>query len=250
MRPNTPKNDTTSSARKIDGARSIGPAGAPASGWRPCGTRILARVAVAALLSAFGTAFVPSAMHAAASAPPAASCENVLAPLELKGAGVREFTMLIFSADVYAVYLYGPPDVPFTELPDAKDDSAAAIIEILHDELPDEMPDELRDLLGPALNEQEMARVREAYRSLDANDRVTIAYKPGDGTRLAINGAAIVHARGRALMANLLDLWLGPNAVSEQLRRRLLSQKIPRDLVRIRRAHVCSEPTTAEPIVG
>lgn len=171
-------------------------------------------------------------------------CENVLAPLELKGAGIRKYSVLIFSTDVYAVYLYGPPDVSLVHLRQAQAESAA-IIEILHEDLPDDMPDELRNMLEPALEPQEMARLSETYRWLEDSDRVTIDYEPGGGTRLAVNGWLIARAAGRELMDNLLETLIGPDAVSERLRQRLLAGGKSQELMTIRHAIVCDSTQSA-----
>ena len=167
------------------------------------------------------------------------ACENILAPLELKGAGVRRHSVFSFTTQVYAVLLYGPEDVSLAHLRQAKHESAA-IIEILRDDLPDKMPDELRDMLEPALGPIEMAKLVAAYRRLGESDRVTIDYEPGAGTRIAINGAVVARAESRDLMDDILEAWLGPDAISEPLRRRLMSGDIPENVPNIRRAVVCN----------
>jgi hypothetical protein len=139
--------------------------------------------------------------------------------LVLNGYGTRE----ALAIDLYTAALYLPR--PMSDADEIEDPALAKAfrIEVVYQgALPDEIPETWREELLPPLNEGQAAALRRAYRTLARGDVITVSYAPGSGTTVALNGEAVLRDPGHGLIAGCLDLWLGPDPVSEDLRARLL----------------------------
>lgn len=144
------------------------------------------------------------------------------ARLELAGRGTRE-TMLI---DLYSVGWYLPEGKSSSVSPD--DSSQAMAFRIIIDysgDRPEQIPSAWREELLPPLNEAQMVELRRAYAGLRAGDTATVAYAPGSGTTIQVNGQALFTDSGYGLMAAFVDLWLGAKPVSEALKNALLGER-------------------------
>ena len=51
-----------------------------------------------------------------------------------------------------------------------------------------------------------------------------VTYVPSEGTRVRLDGEVVLHDRGKGLLQAVLDLWLGPTPVSEEVEEELRNQ--------------------------
>ena len=65
-------------------------------------------------------------------------------------------------------------------------------------------------------------RLNALYRNVSAGDRYALTYVPGEGTELALNGAALGRVEGADFAAAVFSIWLGRAPVDEGLKRELL----------------------------
>lgn len=91
-------------------------------------------------------------------------------------------------------------------------------------ELPDEVPRQWQQQLLPPLDGAQARALNEMYARLRGGDVVMVRYVPGDGTRLSRNGAHVLSTPEYRFMAAFVDLFLGANPVSEDLRAELLGR--------------------------
>ena len=139
--------------------------------------------------------------------------------LVLSGIGTRE--LLLF--DLYTVALYLPEPTASVERIGDRTVPKAFFVEVDYDgSAPDGIPEEWREELLPAPSDGQTDDLRRALRTLDEGDVVHIAYRPGVGTAVDLNGEPVVRDPGHALIEGVIELWLGPDAVSDDLRRGLL----------------------------
>lgn len=90
--------------------------------------------------------------------------------------------------------------------------------------LPDDIPRQWRQQLLPPLDGAQARALNDMYARLQRGDVVMVRYVPGDGTRLNRNGVHVLSTPGHRLMAAFVDLFLGANPVSEDLRAELLGR--------------------------
>ncbi len=139
--------------------------------------------------------------------------------LHLNGYGERE----ILWTDVYRCALY----LPETSSDRARivDQRTAKVIRVtvLIDNLPDDMPARWRETLSDELNGEMFKRMKSAFRAAGAGDELQFGFVPGTGTEVRLNDEVILNDPGFGLMQALLEQWLGPNAISRNLRRLLSS---------------------------
>jgi hypothetical protein len=63
------------------------------------------------------------------------------------------------------------------------------------------------------------------YEDIAPGDRYAVTYLPGRGTELAKNGEPIGSVAGSDFASALFAIWLGPNALNDNLRRDLLANR-------------------------
>lgn len=119
----------------------------------------------------------------------------------------------------YTAALYLPPrEAPVAAVQDPTRPKA------LHMELrnksfmPAEIPRKWRQTLEQQLDPGEYSRVRYAYKQLRPGDAVTLAYAPGAGVRLQVNGELVATAPSHSLVEALLRTWAEKEPVPERLR--------------------------------
>lgn len=145
-------------------------------------------------------------------------------PLVRVGQAVRRLLWI----DLYRVSFY---------LPDARDTlrrmerpsvAKAFRVEVLFDgELPDEVPGKWAAKLLPPLAPADQDRLRRAYRALRPGDELLFSFAPGRGTLMEHDGRPVLRTADHALMTGILDLFVGPDAVSPELRAALLGAWTP-----------------------
>lgn len=84
----------------------------------------------------------------------------------------------------------------------------------------------LRSTLSPAsfsALEERLSKLHRAYRSVEPGDRYALTYRPGEGTRLDLNGDTLERINGRDFARAYFGLWLGPRPLDSGLRDRLIT---------------------------
>src|SRR5712692_2841970 len=119
---------------------------------------------------------VPSALRVGNQSLPAASCAT------------RD-TLWIHH---YAAALYVPQrTMPVAALQDPKQPKALHVQILNKSFLPKDLPKKWNRTLEEQLDGAAMSSIRSAWRDLSVGDRVTIAYAPGPGVTLQLNGRLI-----------------------------------------------------------
>lgn len=142
--------------------------------------------------------------------------------LTLNGHAVR--SKLLGMVDLYSVALYLPDEMPRTALIGDKTLAKAIRLEVLYDgSIPDKIPESWRQELLPVLSEAAAARLRKTYASLNFGTVVLIRYAPQHGTELVVGNEVVISEGGPELMRAFLDIWMGQDPVSEDIREALLN---------------------------
>jgi hypothetical protein len=139
--------------------------------------------------------------------------------LVLNGIATRQ--ALVF--DLYTVALYLPE--PTTSVERISDPSVpkAFYVEVDYDgSAPDVIPEHWREELLPPVSVERPEELRHASQSLGEGDAIHIAYVPGAGAAVQLNGETVLRDTGHGLIEAVIDLWIGADPVSEDVRRGLL----------------------------
>lgn len=166
-----------------------------------------------------------------AAAPPA----TAMAPLTIEVGGSElvlcgEGTRSKYLMDLYRVAMYLPrqsSDLSYIRRPDI---AKAFRVDVLFDgPVPDEMPDDWRTELVPVLSSGQMQQMSQTFERLKPGDVILVTFNPGQGpehgTRLALNGRTVITDPGPGVIDALIDLWLGPQPVSDEVKQALLGQQ-------------------------
>lgn len=134
--------------------------------------------------------------------------------------------------DHYAATLYvRPGDAAEHALLDPRRAKALEIQLLNKSFMPGEIPRKYRRALEVELTDQEMAQIRDAYRALRSGDVVQVAYLPGTGVSVSVNGQRVVAAATHGAIESILVAWAGNKPVQQHLRAMLAK-------------HPCTAPTT------
>ena len=147
------------------------------------------------------------------------------AQLQLRGAGLLRYRS-VFKAYVAALYLDEAThadevlgDVPrhleieyFWSIP--ADHFAQATLEGISRNVDAEALEGLRSRI---------ATFNELFADIEPGDRYSLTYLPGRGTELGLNGRPVGVVAGADFASALFGIWLGPNPLSDELRRELLA---------------------------
>lgn len=156
--------------------------------------------------------------------PPAAAATPITVrvgsvALVLAGEATREKVFF----DLYRVAMYLPRrsrDVSYIRNAET---AKAFRVEVLYGgPAPDEVPEDWRRELVPVLTAQQMARLNGAFQSLQEGDVILATFAPGAGSTISLNGRTLVSDTGNQLIEALIDLWLGRDPVSEDIKAALL----------------------------
>ena len=93
---------------------------------------------------------------------------------------------------------------------------------LYHGSMPDEIPDDWAEELLPPIPDPKLEKLRQVYRGLEQGDEVVVTYAPGAGTAVKLNGETIFTDPGAELIGGVVDVFLGPDPVSEDIREGLL----------------------------
>ncbi|MEO3432012.1 chalcone isomerase family protein [Inquilinus sp. CAU 1745] len=138
--------------------------------------------------------------------------------LELAGCGTRE---MMFFVDVYVISLYLPAP-PADAVMDPATTKLVQLNIIYDGSVPDDLPDEWRSRLEDQISEEMLRTLQGFYKDIRGGDIVTIGYAPDSGTAIRVNGDAVVTQPGNSLIDAMLELWIGEDPISGNLKRLLL----------------------------
>lgn len=140
--------------------------------------------------------------------------------VDLRDAGTA--TRSMFFTDIYEVTV-SDPDGRLTEA-DLNDESVPrkVTLNVLYDGSVPDIPEGWSEELEPALSEQRMSTVRSAYKDLEQGDTVVLAYEPGYGSVLRVNGDPVASG-GYELTAAFMDIWFGDTPVSEDIKSEIMA---------------------------
>ena len=120
----------------------------------------------------------------------------------------------------FAAALYVPPrEQPVIVLQDPKRPKAVQV-EILNKSfLPRDVPQKYRRTLEEQLDAKTLNSVHSAWRSLNAGDRITLAYAPGPGLTLSVNERVVATTPDHGIVEALLKVWAENEPVPERVNR-------------------------------
>ncbi len=138
-------------------------------------------------------------------------------------AGCAERRVLL--VPLYAVRLYLPPQAEPEEaafdpaLPKSMD------LKVTYPgNVPGSMPEGWRKRFEERrLSSAQITTLNTLYQNLNGGDVLSIAYQPGQGSIVRLNGAPQIVDPGAKLIEALLDIWMGPRALHPEMRVQLLS---------------------------
>ena len=177
------------------------------------------RAALRALLAAL---VLCAAAPAAAAEPQSAALPGV-SPQNLALAGCAARRFLVFP--VYDLRLYTARR-PLTETI-AFDPAAPKIVE-LEVTYPGNVPGSMPKAWRARFEERRLpaaliADLDRLYQNLKGGDVLSIEYRPGRGSVVRLNDVTQTVNQGPALIDALLDIWMGPRALNQDIRTQLLS---------------------------
>lgn len=140
-------------------------------------------------------------------------------PYRLSGCGLRE---LLFS-DIYLLGMYLPADAPRDATMREAGTGKIFLLRVLYKgDLPDDLPDLWREPLADQLSKEYLSILQDVYDRVAPGDTVEFALHPGTGEVLRINGAVEIRESDVELIPALVELWLGDDPVSGNLKRLLM----------------------------
>jgi len=138
----------------------------------------------------------------------------------LSGCGLREF----FFNDIYLLGMYLPVGGSDVANIRRSDTGKVFLLDVLYSgNMPEDLPNLWREPLSDQISTEFLEILQEHYEAVEYGDRVEFAYQPPLGEEIRINDVPVVREDGRELMPALIDLWLGDDPVSGNLKRLLLN---------------------------
>ena len=96
-------------------------------------------------------------------------------------------------------------------------------LKILTSELPGQVPDPWKETIKPEVSDKIYSRFKKQFFKLSEGDIILFIYFPGESTVFYLNGERKFMDPGPGLMEALLEQWLGPSPVSEELKASLIN---------------------------
>jgi len=93
--------------------------------------------------------------------------------------------------------------------------------------MPLEIPRKYRRALDELLDDDDMDRLREAYRALRPGDLVRVAYLPGAGLNLSVNGQRVITTPEHRVVESILVTWANGKPLDQHLRATLAKHPCP-----------------------
>lgn len=175
--------------------------------------------AVAAVLAVLSASFPARAAQIAGVTLPATEVVHGTR-LSLVGCAAREELW----TDLYVVSVYLPPEMRGV----AQATSAQAVklvrIDVTYDgNVPDGLPSAWKDRLQNKVSQEFQQTLQGQYNQLKSGDTVLVSYSPGGGTTLSVNGRNVASRPGDNVFNTMMQIWVGPSPVSENMKRLLLA---------------------------
>lgn len=140
--------------------------------------------------------------------------------LVLSGCGTRE----ILWTDVYRAALYLPRPSRNTAVILSDDTPKSMILHAVYDgTYPDDMPDDWHDRLRGEVDYEVLRATRNLFARLEQGDTIELSYTPAAGTVMRHNDHVVLEGEPHDTMATFLELWIGSDPISDNLRRLLLA---------------------------
>ncbi len=140
--------------------------------------------------------------------------------LQLAGCAVREELWM----NLYAISLYLPHGAAGAAR--MTDDQTPRMIrlDVTYDgQVPNGLPSEWKERLQQRVSQEFIQTLQNQYNDLRGGDTVRVSYVPGSGTTLSVNGNTVVTRPGNGLMNAMMQVWIGPDPISGNIKRHLLS---------------------------
>jgi hypothetical protein len=96
--------------------------------------------------------------------------------------------------------------------------------------MPQEIPRKYRRALAEVLSDDDMDRLGEAYRALRPGDLIRIAYVPGAGLNVNVNGQRIIATPEHRVVESILVAWADGKPLDQKLRATLAKHPCPTPL--------------------
>jgi hypothetical protein len=172
----------------------------------------MASVSLISSVAAAGALALPGMLQVGDQILAAASC------------GMRE-TLWI---DHYAATLYvRPGDEAAAAMLDPRSAKALEIRLLNKSFMPAEIPRKYRHAPDEHLNDEAMDRLRTAYRLLRPGDTIRIAYLPGRGSSLSVNGQVVAASPEHGVIESILVTWAAGKPVQQHVRAMLAKHPCP-----------------------
>ena len=144
--------------------------------------------------------------------------------LKLRGAGLLR--VMVF-AKIYVAALYLPEDYPSKQA--LSDVPKRLEVEYLRSIAGKDFGLATNKKISENVDSQTLKRLQprldyhnSLYQDVQAGDRYALTYIPGKGTELTLNGEPKGTIEGADFAAALFSIWLGPQPISESLKKDLL----------------------------
>jgi hypothetical protein len=139
--------------------------------------------------------------------------------LVLNGQGFRE----TWFTKVYHVALYlSERTVDPHIIRESKAPKAIRLTVTYNGNMADGIPDNWQEEIWPEVSQAQKKKLQNAYADLKEGDTVLITYHPQAGCTVLRGTHEVLIDSGRGLMDGFLTLWIGPEPVSENIKRLLL----------------------------
>lgn len=142
--------------------------------------------------------------------------------LALGGCALREELW----TNLYVVSLYLPqqPSISVAQFSDSQRTRLVRIDVTYDGAVPDGLPSSWKDRLQQQVSAEFLRTFQGLYADLRGGDVVRVAYVPQHGTVLTVNGREMATRPGDAVFNAMVQMWIGPDPVSENIKRLLLKQ--------------------------
>lgn len=123
-----------------------------------------------------------------------------------------------FFVDVYQCAIYLNRKITNPDLIMSLKHPVAIRIKILISEIPDQVPDAWREAIKPEISDKLYSRFKKQIFKLKQGDLLGFTFFPGKSTNFYINNKKMFSDPGSDLILALLEQWIGPHPVSEDLK--------------------------------
>ncbi|RZA30534.1 MAG: hypothetical protein EOP02_01220 [Proteobacteria bacterium] len=128
--------------------------------------------------------------------------------------------------NLYVVSLYLPqqPNMSVAQL-SASHRPRLVRIDVTYDgAVPDGLPSSWKDRLQQQVAAEFLRTFQGLYNNLRGGDVVRLSYAPQTGTVVSVNGREVATRPGDAVFNTMAQMWIGPDPISENIKRLLLKQ--------------------------